>query len=77
MMDASVKDMQDTEGRARSALATSPIYLLRFLDVEQAGDALLISGRVDSFYHKQLAQEVVGAVCNKLQIVNEIEVDPT
>ena len=50
--------------RAQAALTTSPFYELRGLQVEQRDDALLISGCVSSFYHKQLAQEVVRSVCS-------------
>jgi len=58
------------------ALASSPICELRELCVEQHNGSLLISGVVSSFYHKQLAQEVVRAVCRDLEIelVNSIRV---
>ena len=45
--------------RAQTALCSSPIFALRDLHVEEAGDAILLSGRVRSFYQKQLAQELV------------------
>jgi hypothetical protein len=61
--------------RAKSALAASPIYLLRQLQVEHVDDCLLLSGRVDTYYHKQLAQEVVRAVSDGMQVVNFIDVD--
>ena len=67
--------MTDAETRARAALAESPIFMLRELRVEQSGDALLLSGRVDTFYHKQLAQEAVRGVAEGMQVVNSIEVD--
>ena len=66
---------QDVETQAKAALATSPIYVLRELHVEQSGGLLLLSGRVDSFYHKQLAQEVVRTVADGVQVVNSINVD--
>ena len=53
---------QRIEARARYALAQSPILALRELRVESEADTLLISGRVDSYYHKQLAQEVIRKV---------------
>jgi osmotically-inducible protein OsmY len=73
MVEVSARDAQP---RAQSALANSPIYELRDLRVEQQNGALLISGAVSSFYHKQLAQEVVRTVCQELQIelVNSIRV---
>jgi osmotically-inducible protein OsmY len=57
---------------AQSALATSPISELRDLTVTQENGALLISGSVSSFYHKQLAQEVVRAVAGQVDVVNSI-----
>ena len=65
----------DVEGRAKTALASSPIYALRDLQVEREGELLMISGQVTSFYHKQLAQEVVRSVSDGLQVVNSICVD--
>lgn len=62
--------------RAQAALADSPIYELRDLSVEQLNGSLLISGTVSTFYHKQLAQEVVRGLCESLgiRVVNKIEV---
>ena len=66
----------DVEQRAQSALASSPIYVLRDLRIEQPNEeSLLISGRVDTFYHKQLAQEVVRAVADGYLLINDIDVD--
>ncbi len=60
------------------ALANSPIFELRELCVEfdRTRDSLLISGVVSSFYHKQLAQEVVRAVCRNVEyeLINAIRV---
>lgn len=61
--------------RAQAALANSPFYELRNLSVECRDDAILISGRVTSFYHKQLAQEVVRCVCAEIEVVNAIHVE--
>lgn len=65
--------------RAQRALSGSPVYALRDLRVEHAGESLTISGRVLSFYHKQLAQEVVRAVTRQFEgaraeVVNIVEV---
>jgi osmotically-inducible protein OsmY len=65
----------DALDRARSALSASPIYLLRQLDINHVDGALYLSGRVDSFYHKQLAQEVVRAVSGNLRVVNSVRVE--
>jgi hypothetical protein len=69
--------LDEVRPRAQAALASSPFYELRELSVEVRNDALLISGRVSSFYHKQLAQEVVRSVCIDAQVVNTIDVQPT
>ena len=61
--------------RAQTALSGSPIFELRDLRVEHRGETLLISGAVSSFYHKQLAQEVVRSVCEEIDVVNAIRVD--
>ena len=45
--------------RAQAALSNSPFFELRELLVEARDDTLFISGRVTSFYHKQLAQEAM------------------
>ncbi len=64
----------DLVERAQYALTNSPIYGLRDLRVEQDGDLLLISGRVNSYYLKQLAQEAVRAVVDGMQLSNTIDV---
>ncbi len=61
--------------QAQTALASSPIYELRDLRVEQCQEAILISGAVSSFYHKQLAQEVVRSVCKDTEVINSIRVE--
>jgi osmotically-inducible protein OsmY len=72
MTTSSISDVQP---RAQAALENSPFYELRELQVEQRDGALLISGSVSSFYHKQLAQEVVRSVCRDVEVVNAIRVD--
>ncbi len=64
----------DIQDRAQRALTASPIYALRDLRVELVDDALLLSGHVASFYHKQLAQEVVLAVAEGMAVSNVIHV---
>ena len=61
--------------RAQTALASSPIYELRDLQVEHRQGTLVISGTVSSFYHKQLAQEVVRSVCRSIEVINSIRVE--
>ncbi len=63
------------EPKAQKALADSPVAALRELRVESIDDgSLLISGSVGTFYHKQLAQEVVRAVASGLEVINSVTV---
>ncbi len=66
---------KDVRQRAQKALEASPFYALRELQVEQDGGTLLICGRVTSFYHKQLAQEVVRTAAKGVEVVNSIDVE--
>lgn len=64
----------DVENLARKALAQSHVFALQNLNVSWDGERLSISGRVDSFYHKQMAQELVRAASGNVPVVNGIEV---
>jgi hypothetical protein len=60
---------------AQTALSESPIFDLRDLTVEEGEEALVLRGRVSSYYHKQMAQEVVRAVAGReIDVVNSIAV---
>lgn len=63
-----------TLDRARTALSDSPISVLKELTVEQCGESLVISGHVDTFYHKQMAQEAIRAVCQNVPLKNSVDV---
>ncbi len=65
---------RDIEHRARHALAASPIYSLQQLKVEQRDGFLVLSGTVNSFYHKQLAQEAIRSLACDVDVVNAISV---
>ncbi len=65
---------QKVQPRAQNALSASPVFALRDLRVDQRGHQLLISGFVSSYYHKQLAQEVVRAVAEGTEVVNSVSV---
>jgi hypothetical protein len=67
--------VEELQPRAQAALASSPFYELRGLQVEWRDDALHLSGSVSSFYHKQLAQEVVRSVCSDTMVINSICVE--
>jgi hypothetical protein len=66
--------LADTAARARHALSRSRIYDLRRLSVDQDGQAVVLRGRVSSFYHKQLAQEVVRNAIDGAEVINAIRV---
>jgi len=65
---------QDAVQRARAALLNSPVVALRDLDVGAVGGRLIISGKVNCFYHKQLAQEVVRSVLEGIRVTNAVSV---
>lgn len=59
---------------ALAVLAQSPVSELRQLRVDEKENELQLSGRVRSFYHKQLAQETVRGVAAGRQVVNHVSV---
>ena len=67
--------LDHAKSRAQTALTDSPIHDLRSLHIESSGDKLLISGRVHSFYHSQLAQEAVCGAVAGVRVINSIDVD--
>lgn len=66
--------LDDDLSRARVALSLSNIYVLRKLQLDRDGDALVMRGRVDSYYHKQLAQELVKAAVEGVEVLNALQV---
>jgi len=74
--DAKMPDhlARDLQTKAQSALTESGVVALRDLQVEHVGDGLLLRGVVSSFYHKQLAQEMVRVVIGDVALVNDIDV---
>lgn len=67
----------EAQARAQRALESSPVFGLRLLEVQSLDDTLTIHGRVASYYHKQLAQEIVLALAGDLRVVNLVRVEPT
>jgi hypothetical protein len=65
----------DLVSRARAVLGSSRIFDLRSLDVEQDGACVVLRGSVGSFYHKQLAQELLKTRIEGVEVVNEIDVE--
>ncbi len=66
----------DVKARASAALSQSPIQSLRELRVDRVGKTLTLSGRVETFYYKQLAQELVRAIAGDCHcdVVNSVDV---
>ena len=60
--------------QAALALLQSPIQALRNLSVEETDSAVVISGRVSSYYLKQLAQETVMPVLDQRALLNRVAV---
>ena len=60
--------------QAAHALRRSLHPALRQLNVESDDRALIISGRVTSYYLKQLAQETIMPVRGELELVNRVDV---
>lgn len=60
--------------KARAALTGSSIYVLRKLQIDHDGESLIMRGRVDSYYHKQLAQELVKTATGGSEVVNALQV---
>jgi hypothetical protein len=73
--DVTTMLIDDLFSKAQAALANSPFFELHDLIVEQRDGTLFISGKVSSFYHKQLAQEVVRSVCKGIGVTNSIKVE--
>ncbi len=60
---------------ASDRLSQSPYPVLGHLECDYHDGVLILSGRVRSFYEKQLAQESVRSLVGVDQIVNDVEVD--
>jgi BON domain len=67
--------LSDFASQAKAVLGRSRIFDLRALEVEQEADCVVLRGSVDSFYHKQLAQELLKTAIDGVEVVNEIHVD--
>lgn len=57
---------------AVEALAQSAIPILRRIKVEENSDQVILSGRLPSYYYKQLAQETVLPFLAGRELVNRI-----
>ncbi|QDU73847.1 BON domain protein [Bremerella volcania] len=70
--------MKDIRSRVVTALAACGNPRLRFIQVEldeEHENTVYLSGRVTSFYQKQLAQELVRSIDGDVQVRNNLRVD--
>lgn len=67
-------NQRDITQAASDVLANSSVRELRHLRVDRTADHLQLSGRVRSYYHKQLAQETVRSVAGGMRMVNRVDV---
>jgi osmotically-inducible protein OsmY len=61
---------------AADALLSSPLGQLRRLVVNADDTRVVITGRVSSYYFKQMAQETVRPVLGDRTLINHVEVCP-
>jgi osmotically-inducible protein OsmY len=66
--------VNDVAEIARNCLCNSPYIAIRTVSCDFENGVLLLRGRLQSFHHKQLAQETVRRLAGVGQIVNAIEV---
>lgn len=63
-----------TPSSATQALRKSSHPALRRLSVEETEETIILSGRVSSYYLKQLAQETIMPHRGILELVNQVQV---
>ena len=61
--------------RLGEALTTSPHLFGRTLDYEADSGIVVLTGKVNSFFQKQMAQEAIRRVDGVEKIDNQLEVD--
>jgi hypothetical protein len=71
--DGATADRQ-LERRIRNFLESRNLPALRDLTVEVRNGAAVITGRVSTFYHKQLATSCCQRVAGVLSVLNEVRV---
>jgi hypothetical protein len=63
------------QSKAFQALRQSPHPAVRRLAVEETEDAVVLTGRVSSYYLKQIAQETVMPVREGKKLLNRVRVE--
>ena len=67
--------LADFTAQAKAVLGRSRIFDLRCLIVEPDADCVVLRGSVDSYYHKQLAQELLKTAIPGIEVINHIKVE--
>jgi hypothetical protein len=65
----------DTLALATAVLAKSRIRDLRRLTISQEDDYIVLHGRASSYYHKQLAQELIRCELPDVEVINNMQVE--
>ncbi|MDA7874858.1 BON domain-containing protein [bacterium] len=60
---------------ASKLLSSSSVRELRQLRIDGETNQLRLTGRVRSYYHKQLAQETIRSVAIGMRMVNQVQVE--
>jgi len=60
--------------RITGVIRQSPIPALRLLSVNEIDSTIVLKGTVGSYYHKQLAQELVKPLLDGKQLINSVDV---
>jgi BON domain len=63
------------QASAAQVLRSSPLPVLRKLAVEETDREVVLSGSVNSYYLKQLAQETVLPVIGGRRLLNRVQVE--
>lgn len=74
MNDSALLERTATPHAASEALGHSPIPILRRLKVEESPQKVILTGRLPSYYYKQLAQEAVLPHLAGRELVNRVVV---
>ena len=65
---------QAVERAARQRLAGTSYPILKTVECSFRNGRLMLSGKVPSYYHKQIAQEALRSTKHVTQVVNNLEV---
>ncbi len=61
-------------GQIRSVLMASPFIDIQQIEVDVLGPRLVLSGRLESYYHKQLVQQAIRFAYPLTEIIDDLRV---